>query len=88
MPIVGGGKERQTLIGSWRYKGITGYWNYLEDYWPCAGGLSALNAIGTRLRDPINSRLTRWCMVDAAVEIGRNPVSKRQIQPENGKVAG
>ena len=32
--------------------------NYLEDYWPCAGGLSAVNAIGTQLRDLINSGLT------------------------------
>ena len=37
--------------------------NYLEVYWPCAGGLSAVNAIGTQLRDPINSGLTRWRMV-------------------------
>ena len=36
--------------------------NYLEVYWPCAGGLSAVNAIGTQLRDPINSVLTRWRM--------------------------
>ena len=34
----------------------------LEDYRPCAGGLSAVNAIGTHLRDPINSGLTRWRM--------------------------
>ena len=26
----------------------------------CADGLSAVNAIGTQLRDPINSGLTRW----------------------------
>ena len=32
-------------------------------YWPCTGGLSAVNAIGTQLRDdPINSGLTRWRM--------------------------
>ena len=37
-------------------------WNYLEVYWPCAGGLSAVNAIGKHLRDPIISGLTRWCM--------------------------
>ena len=37
--------------------------NYLEGYWPCASGLSAVNAIGTQLRDPINSGLTRWCVV-------------------------
>ena len=24
------------------------------NYWPCAGGLSAVNAIGTQWRDPIN----------------------------------
>ena len=38
-------------------------WNYLEIYWLCDGGLSAVNAIGTQLRDPINSGLTRWRMV-------------------------
>ena len=32
---------------------------YLEVYWPHAGGLSAVNAIGTQLRDPINSGLAR-----------------------------
>ena len=36
--------------------------NYLEVYWPCAGGLSVVDAIGTQLRDPINSGLTRWRM--------------------------
>ena len=53
------------LIGPWRPYlprqhsfGI----NYLEVYWPCAGGLSAVNAIGTQLRDPINSGLIRWRM--------------------------
>ena len=28
-------------------------WNYLEDYWPCAGGLSAGKVIGTQMRDPM-----------------------------------
>ena len=66
--------------------------NYLliEVYWPCAGGLSAVNAIGAQLRDPINSELTQWrlavlnIIMDAAAEIGRNPVCKYQIQPEHG----
>ena len=44
--------------------------------------------IGTQLRDPINSRLTRWRMavsqMDAAAELGRNPVNKQHIQPEYG----
>ena len=44
------------------------YWNYLENYWPCAGGLSAMNAIDMQLRDPINSGLTRWRM---AVKINK-----------------
>ena len=46
-----------------------------------------MNAIGTQLRDPINSGLTRWRImaifnkfIDAAAEFGRNPVSKHQIQ--------
>ena len=50
-----------------------------------------MNAIGTQLRDPINSGLTRWRMgvvnkyMDAAAELGRNPVvSKHWIQPEYG----
>ena len=45
-----------------------------------------MNAIGTQLRHPINSGLTRWRMavLDAAAELGSNPVSKHQIQPEYG----
>ena len=63
---------------------------YLKTYWPCAGELSAVNAIGAQLRDPINSGLARWRMavkdkyMDADEEIGRDPVSKHQIQPEYG----
>ena len=38
-------------------RGSTRYWNYLEDFWPCAGGLSAINAIATQMHDPINSGL-------------------------------
>ena len=66
--------------------------NYLEVYWPCAGGLSAVNAIGTQLRDPINLGLARSRMavsnkqMGAAAEIERNPVvSKHQIQLEYGE---
>ena len=57
------------------------YWNYLEDYWSCAGRLSAVNAIGTQSRDLMITR--DWAdggwqykCVDAAAEVGRNPVSK------------
>ena len=35
---------------------------YREDYWPSADELSAVKVIGTKLRDPINSGLTRWRM--------------------------
>ena len=49
-----------------------------------------MNAIGTQLRGPTNSGLTRWRLavlnitMDAAAEIGRNPVCKHQIQSEYG----
>ena len=61
--IVGVGKERRILInGPWRPVKPALVRNYLEVYWPRAGGLSAVNAIGTHLRDPIYSGLTRWRM--------------------------
>ena len=49
-----------------------------------------MKAIGTQLRDPINLGMTQWHMavfnkyMDAAAELGRNPVSKHQIQLEYG----
>ena len=49
-----------------------------------------MNAIGAQLRDSINSGLAQSRMavqnitMDAAPEIGRNPVCKHQIQPEYG----
>ena len=58
----GCGKERRILIGPWWPAKAALVPNYLEVYWPCAGGLSAVNAIGTQLRDPINSGLTRCRM--------------------------
>ena len=57
-----------------------------EVYWPYAGGLSAVNAIGTQLRDSVNSGLTRWRksvlnkQMDAAAERGRNPVRKKSTK--------
>ena len=67
-------------------KGSTRYWNYLEDYWPCVGGLSAVNAIGnTQLRDPINSGLTRWRMHVLYVCVFTHAYSKSMDQA--GKVA-
>ena len=53
-----------------------------------------MNAISTHLREPINSGLTRWRMavsntiMEAAAELGRNPVSKHQIQSEYGDEQG
>ena len=53
---------------------------YLEVYWPSAGGLSDVDAIGTQLCNLMNSGLTRRRMAvypnknfDAAEELGRNP---------------
>ena len=69
--------------------GSTRYGNYLEDYWPCAGGLSAVNAIGTQFASPdtLETDLMAYSglnkKMDAAAEIGRNSVSEvYQIQPE------
>ena len=50
------------LIGPWRPAKAAVVRNYLEVYWPCDAGLPAVNAIGTQLRDAINSGLTRWRM--------------------------
>ena len=58
----GCGKERRILIGPWGPAKAAPVRNYLEVYWPCAGRLSAVNAIGTQLCDPISSGLTRWRM--------------------------
>ena len=49
----GCGEERRILIGSSGPAKAALVWNYPEVYWPCAGGLSAVNAIGTQLCDPI-----------------------------------
>ena len=57
---------------------------------PVRWTLGSERNLGTQLRDPINSGLTRWRMavldnyMDAAAELGRNPGSKNQIQPEYG----
>ena len=45
----------------------------LEDYWPRARGLSAESAIGTKVRDPIDSGPIRWRLtiyMDAVAESG------------------
>ena len=40
-------------------EGSTRSWNDPEDYWPCAGGLSALNALRTQSRDLITLGLNQ-----------------------------
>ena len=53
-PWVWGNRGARKLVHGALQLGSTRYWNYLEGYWPCAGGLSAaVNAIGTQLRDPM-----------------------------------
>ena len=76
VPIVGVGKERRTKIVhgdtySTTQKYSTRYWNYLEDYWHCAGGLSVVNASGSQLRDIINPGLTRWRLAVYYIIYGR-----------------
>ena len=56
IPINSGCGKREAHI-NWSKAALVR--NYLEVYCPCAGGLSAVNAIGTQLRDPIISGLTR-----------------------------
>ena len=58
----GSGNEWRIVISIWWPAKAAPVWSYLGDYWPCTGGLSAVNVIGTQLRDPINSGLTRWRM--------------------------
>ena len=52
-------------------------------------GLSAVNAIGTQMPDPIDSEMARSPLalikMDAVGESGKNTVSKHQIQPERGE---
>ena len=49
-----------------------------------------MNATGTQLRDPIKLGTSPMAygdlnkQIDAAVELGKNPVSKHQIQPQYG----
>ena len=66
--IVYSGREKRTKVGP--CKGGTRYSNYLDDYWLCAGGLSAVNAIGTQLRDLINSRWYLMLYAAAVAEAG------------------
>ena len=50
-----------------------------------------MNAIGTQLRDLINSGLTQWrlavlnIIMDAAAEIGRNPVCKHMDEQADAR---
>ena len=62
VPIVNGEKRgaHSSVHGDAKAAPVTR--TTFEDYWPCACGLSAVNAIGTQVRDPINSGLTRWRM--------------------------
>ena len=53
----GCGKERRILIGPLWIAKAAPVWNYLEVYWPYAGGLSAVNTIGTQLRDLIKQKV-------------------------------
>ena len=76
----GWGKERRLLICPWSPAKAAPVWNYLEVYRNFADGLSAVNAIGTQLRDPIDSGQIRWRM---AVEI--NSGRRRGTREESRK---
>ena len=59
-------------------------------YWPCAEGLSAVNATGTHWLEPVNSGLTRWRLTVSMLHHRRKrqeeneTASKHQSQPERG----
>ena len=62
VPTVGVGNDARAIIGSWGYStriAISRYSSYLGDYPPYAGGLSAVNAIGTQLRYNRNEGFSR-----------------------------
>ena len=59
----------------------------LEVYWPCAGGLSAVNASGTQLRDPTNSGL-RACKTGEPTQGGRGPNPPRETKKSSGANGG
>ena len=82
--------NKNKMVHSDTWKDSTRYLNYLEDCWPCAGGLSTVNNIGTQLHETMNSGLTQWRLtvyVNAIAERGRNSVGKQQIQPGCGESA-
>ena len=57
----GCGKERRILIGPWWPAKAALVRNYPEVYWPCAGGLSAVNAKGWTLPTKIWQPHEREC---------------------------
>ena len=71
-------------------QGSTRYWNYLEVYWPCAGGLigSERHRYAIARPDKLGTGPMAYGglnkQMDAAAELGRNPASKHQAQPEYG----
>ena len=71
-----------TWIGSTRYS------SYIEDYWPCAGELSGLIAMGMQLRDPINSRLTRWRFTIYLVAVAERRRAERRPRVSTGLSLG
>ena len=75
----GCGKEGRVLIGRWWPAKAALVRNYLEVYWPCAGGLSAVNAIGAQLRDP-NDKLGTDPMVHGGFINGRRRGTREEYR--------
>ena len=66
MPIVGGCEKKRAVRhlahGDAKPASIT--WNYFEDYWPCVGGLLAVNAIGIHFFVANNALRVQWTKFD------------------------
>ena len=53
---------------------------YLEDYWPCVGGFSVVNAIDNAIARPDKLwTITRWSV--AVLMVIESRKSQHQIQP-------
>ena len=56
-------------------------------YWPCAGGLSAVNAIGTQLCDLMYSGLTRWrlAVIGKNEQVGEGRDGRTRLARQNSQ---
>ena len=65
------------------FYGPSGGWGPVKVYWPCAGGLTAVNAVGTELRDPYYSILCdRTSQKSETIRTEKQPIIEHQSIPK------